>query len=382
MTGSIGRRIDALADRLAATGDLTDPRWRDAMHAAPRHLFVPDVAWATPYDGDGYRIDRAASPDAWMAAAYANHPIIIQLADGAADVGTGQGAYTSSLSAPDVVMAFLHLLDPYDGDRVLEIGTGSGWTAGLLSARVGDGNVTSVEVDPQVADAAATALKAAGFTPHLITGDGADGCPENAPFDRVHVTCGVTAIPHAWVAQTRPGGVIVLPWMPEYEDGHKLVLTAVGDGSAVGRLHGSAGYMMLRSQRSAWVTRGDAGDWRESDARMDPRRLVCTSWGADAAIAGMLPDVSSRHHVEGDGTFVLFLQAAGSEAEVWWPVEPAGRLVRQRGSRDLWTEVTCAFQRWVGWGSPGQDRFGMTVTREGQRVWLDSPANPLPLSGA
>lgn len=368
----VRRRIDALADVLAGNGELTDERWREALHAAPRHLFVPDVAWTTPYAGDGYRIDRRADPVAWLEAAYGDQAVITQLDDGAVDVGTGQGDYTSSLSAPGVVLDFLELLDPFDGDEVLEIGTGSGWTAALLACRLGEGNVTSIEVDPAVAEAAAANIKEAGYTPTLVVGEGGGGFPAGAPFDRVHVTCGVTTVPYTWVEQTRPGGLIAFPWMPEHQGGHKTVLTAVGDGTAVGRFHGGASYMMLRAQRPS-RDRTEEDDWRESTTMLDPRRVVRAAWGADVAIAGMLPDVSSQAEDVDSGGFRLWLWAAGSAAVVTYSPEYKRCSVLQRGSRDLWDEVSDAFRGWIRFGMPGRDRFGMTVTPDGQQVWLDSP---------
>lgn len=142
---------------------------------------------------------------------YADAAVVTQVCDGDGDPATGQGPWTSSLSAPGAVAAFLELLAPRDHDRVLEIGTGTGWTAALLSARLGAGCVTSIEVDEAVAKQAAANLVAAGPIPALVTGDGAEGAPDSAPYDRVHVTCGVTTVPYAWVEQTRPGGVLVLP---------------------------------------------------------------------------------------------------------------------------------------------------------------------------
>lgn len=371
----VRERINALADELAQAGHLTDPAWRDAMHAAPRHLFVPDIAWATPYNADGYRIDRSADPAAWMAAAYSNHPIIIQISDGTVDVGAGEGEWTSSLSCPDVVASFLHLLNPHAGNRVLEVGTGSGWTAGLLSARLGSANVTTIDVDPQLTEAAQVRLKDAGFTPHVITGDGAAGWAANAPYDLVHVTCGVTDIPHTWVEQARPGGLIVLPWMSAYEGGHKVVLTAAGDGTAVGRFHGGCGYMMLRAQRGSDLS--PPGPARESVSELDPRRVLWAGWGCDVAIAGMLPDVGSSTERHDDGGFEVTLWAGDSESVVSYSPERPEVLVRSAGPRDLWVEVADAYRWWLLAGQPARDRFGLTVSPDGQAVWLDSPENVL-----
>lgn len=361
---------------LTASGDLTDPAWGQAIEQVPRHLFAPDVAWAaTP--GGGYRIDRDADPDAWMAAAYGNHPIITQVADGGADASLGEGPFTSSLSAPDVVAEFLHLLDVYVGDRVLEIGTGTGWTAGLLSARLGEQNVTSIEVDPAVAEQAASNLKTAGFAPRLVVGDGAAGDPDGVPFDRVHVTCGVAEIPYTWVEQTRLGGLIAVPWMPAYEGGHKLTLTPVGDGTAVGRFRGGCSYMMLRSQRPSRLDTDGAGGWRESTSVLDPRRVWRAGYGFDVAAAGMLPGVASDINDDReDGTFTFWLWASDSRASVSFaPGHEIG--VRQDGPRDLWNELVEVYRWWLRAGMPGRERFGLTVSPEGQRVWLDSPERVL-----
>ncbi|MCT9933183.1 methyltransferase domain-containing protein [Planotetraspora sp. A-T 1434] len=362
------QRIDALCEVLAANQELTDGVWRAALHAVPRHLFVPDRAWAAADDGPGYAIDRELRPEAWMDAAYADHPIITQLDDGATDVTTGDGHYTSSLSAPGVVVEFLEILDPYDGDRVLEIGTGTGWTAALLAHRLGDGNVTSVEIDKEVHAAAADNLATAGLSPRLILGDGAEGRPDGAPYDRVHVTCGVSRVPYAWVEQTRPGGIIVLPWMPEFEGGHKVALTVGRDGRAIGRFaYRGAAYMMLRAQRPpGWEY---AGDYRKSTATLDPRRVLRAGTGLDVAVAGMLPGVSAvTDHSDG---FEVWLSDGESGAWV------SGDEVNQYGPRSLWDELEEVFFTWVGWGNPARDRFGLTVAPDGQRVWLDSPDNPL-----
>ncbi|SEG87848.1 protein-L-isoaspartate(D-aspartate) O-methyltransferase [Thermomonospora echinospora] len=374
--GVVAARIERMADRLAAAGYLTRPQWRQAMRAVPRHLFAPGRAWCVPDGpGDAYGIDADADPARWWEAVYSDAAVIIQVDDGRGDPGTGDGAWTSSLSAPGAVAAFLELLAPRDHDRVLEIGTGPGWTAGLLSERLGAGNVVSIEVDPAVADLAAANLHAAGYEPTLVAGDGADGWADGAPYDAVHVTCGVTTVPYTWVEQTRPGGTIVLPWMPEYIGGYKVRLT-VGDGRATGRFHGPASYMMLRSQRGGPLTEPDHGI-EEEGTRVDPRAVTGDSYGADIAITAMLPDVAAVEDATGDGRYALVL--ADTVGTSWARVEhrPGRRehLVRHAGPRPLWDEVTDAYLRWVGWGSPGRDRFGLTVDPHGQVVWRDDPAN-------
>nr|WP_202420186.1 methyltransferase domain-containing protein [Actinomadura rayongensis] len=338
-------------------------------------MFVPERGWCVSGDGVGRLIDRSADPEGWAAAAYADCSVVTQLDDGASDVATGVGEYSSSLSAPGVVLAFLELLDPYDGDEVLEIGTGTGWTAGLLAQRLGDGSVTSVEVDRAVLEVAAGNLRRAGRSPRLVLGDGADGCPDGAPYDRVHVTAGVRRVPYAWLEQTRPGGMIVFPWMPGWEGGHRTRLTVVGDGTAVGRFHGGSAFMMLRSQRPP--APAVDGEVRRSSTDLDPRRVVRTSAGADVAVAGALPDVYGNHTAAEDGSFDLWLWAGDSSAHVHYAPDYRRSAVAQRGPRDLWDELRDVFLRWVSWGGPGRDRFGMTVTADGDRIWLDDPRDVL-----
>ena len=368
---TVDEHIAALADQLT---DLDD-RWRGVFEAVPRHLFIPDRAWCDPYDGPGHLIDRKTDPGTWMDAVYSDAAIITQLDDGATPIVAGKGDYTSSSSAPGVVAAALGMLDPYDGDEVLEIGTGTGWTAGLLAHRLGDPNVTSIEIDQAVFATAAESLTRSGHSPRLVLGDGTAGYAEGAPYDRIHVTCGVCEVPYAWVRQARPGGVIVIPWTPRWEGGYLTTLTVAGDGTAVGRFYGGVGFMPLRSQR--WDLHRLEGDYRRSSTYLDPRRVVRSSTGADIAVAGLLPDVYGTHADQERGEFHLSLWSQEADAQVHYAPDFKGVAVLQRGRRDLWDEVEAAYLRWVSWGSPGKDRFGMTVTPEGQHVWLDSPDNPI-----
>ncbi|WP_244178983.1 methyltransferase domain-containing protein [Streptomyces rubellomurinus] len=91
------------------------------------------------------------------------------------------------------------------GNQVLEVGTGTGYSTALGAHLLGDANLTSIEYDPQVAERAAAALKAAGHTPRLLTGDGLGGAPDGGAFDRLIATCSVRYLPMAWLHQVKPG---------------------------------------------------------------------------------------------------------------------------------------------------------------------------------
>lgn len=141
-----------------------------------------------------------------------NDAVVTQVDDGAEN---GPGLPTSSSSAPSIMAAMLDALDVRPDQWVLEIGTGTGWNAALLCELVGDADrVTTVEVDPVLAERARGALEDAGYRTRVVTGDGAAGFPALAPYDRIIATCTVRDIPRAWLAQTRDGGLIVAPWSP------------------------------------------------------------------------------------------------------------------------------------------------------------------------
>jgi len=121
------------------------------------------------------------------------------------------GVPTSSLTCQGVVVDMLDSPLLESGHRVLELGTGTGWNAALLAGRAGPGAVVSVEVDPDLADAARKRLTGLGVDVAVEVGDSAAGWAAGAPWDRVLSTYAVERVPWAWIAQTRPGGRVVTP---------------------------------------------------------------------------------------------------------------------------------------------------------------------------
>ncbi|MGH3799878.1 MAG: hypothetical protein ACRDTD_07070, partial [Pseudonocardiaceae bacterium] len=163
-----------------------------------------------------------------------------------------------------------------------------------MAHRLGAHHVVSVEIDPAVAKHARHALAGAGYGAiSVITGDGVDGYPPGAPYDRVISTVAAAEVPHAWVAQTRPGGLVLTPWGTAYYPGGLLALTVDRDGTATGRIVGPASFMWLRAQRIPRYTigrimrRNDAGcaclGARTSTTLRAQTPAPCTWWISTAA---------------------------------------------------------------------------------------------------
>ncbi len=175
-----------LVEALKAMGFIRSPKVERAMLAVPRELFVPSEYRAMAYD------DRPLP------------------------IGHGQ-----TISAPSVVARMTELLDPDVGDRVLEVGTGSGYQAAVLAEIVAPtgapreswGHVWSIERIPELAEWARGNLERAGYSDRVtvVVGDGSLGLPEHAPYDGIMVTAAAPSVPPPLLEQLRVGGRLVAP---------------------------------------------------------------------------------------------------------------------------------------------------------------------------
>ncbi|MFF4429943.1 methyltransferase domain-containing protein [Streptomyces sp. NPDC001513] len=380
-----------LASRLMDSGALTSD-WLSTYQAVLRESFVPDVIWPGVGPADGgpvASIDRRTDPEGWFRAVYSDTSLTTQWDDGN-HPGPGRGKVpTCSNSQPSMVFSMLAALDVQPDSKVLEVGTGTGWNAALLSERVGSENVTTIEFDPENAATARTRLDTAGYNPVAVVGDGSQGWPACAPYDRVLITASLREIPADIVRQTRPGGIIVSPYATEYGGEAVVRLTVEEDGGASGPFVGSSAFMRLRQQRAYRTHVKEYLGGRPWPA--DGRRTT-TSLPPEA-VAGWLPMFAIGLQTQGmfpypeqydDGSYTLWLR--DTEVTSWASVDfvPGAEEfeVYQSGPRELWDELRAAYAWWNGQGQPGFERFGLTMRPDGTPwAWLDSPEHPVPAVG-
>ncbi|MGW0532069.1 methyltransferase domain-containing protein [Streptomyces sp. NPDC003032] len=302
----------ALVREIEASGAWrADPAWRAAFEAVPRHLFVP--YYYIIGRGGAYERLWGEDPDAarrtrWLRGAYADAPLATRVRD---------GELVSSSSQPSLMAKMLTELEVREDDRVLEIGAGTGYNAALLAHRLGDDHVTTVDLDPEITESARRHLTAAGHRPAVVTGDGAAGCPERAPYDRIIATCTLTSVPRPWLAQCAPGARVLAPLATGL-----IALTVRDAEHAEGRfLHTPAYFVPLRG--------GSGKAPHEQHIGGLPRRAMQNE------------------------LFRFLLELTGGSLD---PHE--------------------ALALWEREGRPVRERFGVSVRGRYEWAWLDDPEGP------
>ncbi len=279
-----------MASELRQHGHALSPLVQDAFATVPRHVFVPEIG---------------------PAAAYRDEALVIKCGP--------DGLPVSSSSQPAMMAIMLDQLGLRRGQRVLEIGTGSGYNAAVMSAVVGpDGEVVTVDIDPELVARAKASLLAAGAGAVTVRcADGGYGDPDGAPFDRVIVTAGAWDIAPAWLDQLAPGGRLVLP------------LSIRGIQLSVGLEQTSAGSWLSTSAcRCGFVRMLGAFAGPEEVIRLaEPWPMVCQVSDGNPVHAGALAAALSGEASDEPVPVVLASIAELADLDLWLTMS-AGRLDR------------------------------------------------------
>lgn len=371
----------AMTEALARHYVLADPAWRAAVEAVPRHRFVPgfylpagerDERGLTAWDPVTAELDYGR----WLAAAYSDTTLITQFdgeePDWKTPVVRRGGAPTSSSTLPSLVVRMWTDAEVTEGHTVLEIGTGTGYSTALACERLDSGDVTSIEVDPRRLEAAADALYGCGYTPTLAVADGLYGYWPEARFDRVVAACSFRAVPPALLAQTRPGGKILLTlsgWLYGYA---RVLLTVAGDGTAEGALlPGTVSFMAARTHAAPAF--GHPAHWaaglpdKPRTARHGPERLMAATEEAFHLRFLAQCAVPDAQMVTVDELVYLVDVVSGSAATLT-PSDGEWH-VREGGPVKLWDRVENVLDAFDSAGRPGPETFTLRVCDEGQRLW-------------
>ena len=241
--------VDALASKIS------DARILDAMRRVPRHRFVERFAGAPPGE-NAWSLEGMRE---WVVDEGADDETLAMVHEGRRALpaaGSTPTSLTTSVSAPDIVASMLEELELEPGMRVLEIGTGSGYNAALLAELVDDpALVTTIDIDSSLIEPARGRLDRLGYgRVAVVEGDGDDGVPARAPFDRIIGTVGCNDLSPAWFQQLAPGGAMLVP--VHHGAGHPLVL-AHGDHTSV--IAGPSGFVSVQGRQGEpvwWQPRG------------------------------------------------------------------------------------------------------------------------------
>ncbi|WP_323372463.1 ATP-grasp peptide maturase system methyltransferase [Streptomyces katsurahamanus] len=370
---------EELARTVAAGGSFAG--WRPAVETVPRHRFTPGfylpaeelsaqgMTWWEP-------VTAALDPERWLRAVYEDQTLVTQLDGDEPDwkhpAPRDGGIPTSSSTLPSLVLRMWEDADLADGQDVLEIGTGTGYSTALFCERYGSDTLTSLEVDSHRLDQAAGALYGLGYTPDLAVADGLYGYWPSAPFDRIVAACSVRTVPGTWIAQTRPGGKILTTlggWQFAFA---RTLLTVHDDGTATGPLlPGTVSFMLARPHQAPAF--GNPAHWNSLLHDAAPTTAGHpTDWLTDATeeafftrflVQSALPTTQITTI---DGITHLIDTATGSAATLTPDREDL--LVRQAGPYRLWDRAEEILEAHQTAGRPGPETFTLTVDPRGQHL--------------
>ncbi|WP_405911601.1 50S ribosomal protein L11 methyltransferase [Streptomyces sp. NBC_00963] len=343
-------------------------RWHAPVAALPRHLFIPRW-WA---GGDGWSLRAGADDDqAWLAAAYADDSLVTRVGSAHADQAQPgdrpAGRPTSSATLPSLLVRMFQHARLGDGHTLLDVGTGSGYGTGLACLRLGERQVSSVDVDPYLTEAAGQRLDQAGLRPQLHTLDASGELPGN--YDRIVATVGVRPVPTSWLTALKPGGRLVTTVA-----GTTLIVTAdkQDDGTARGRVEWDrAGFMHARHSTDYHAlpdglieaARTEKGEF--VTASRYPVVDVEQAWDLSSMLGIEVPGIVYGYEETGQQRAAWLAHPDGSWARAT-SKEGGDPVVHQSGPRHLWDVLDEIRSYWLQHGELPVRGAHVLITPDGR----------------
>jgi protein-L-isoaspartate(D-aspartate) O-methyltransferase len=362
----------ALRQRLVASLREHDAISSDAIAQAflaiPRERFVPFF-----YEQEGflwvkrspeYFIDEVQ----WLEAIYRDIPLVTLLDE--------RNWPISSNSMPTVIAWMLEALDVHPGHRVLEIGTGSGYNAALLSHLVGDPTlVTTIDLEEALTQAAEKALRETLGAVTVLTGDGRRGVGERAPYDRIIATASASEIPPLWYEQLAPEGRLVLALQGSLKKGGFLVIDRQADGTALGRFDPRPLHFMplrpgddLQARPAAQLLQEPVTGEVTIPAQEAEKMLFendAFQWFLQWYDPGITLAKSQMTQGEHKGEKAVTIIDGQKQTMLRFRLFQDQWMGRQRGGANLWESITNAYAQWNYLGQPLVNAYAVTRDEQG-----------------
>ncbi|MER6109360.1 methyltransferase domain-containing protein [Streptomyces hirsutus] len=357
----------ALASQAAYPGS----DWWIPVKETPRHLLVE--RWFTPGPRGWTVADGPSDEEAWAAAAYADTTLVTRVGAVHADhADAGRpvtGHPTSSSTLPSLVVTMLRHGRLTPGIRLLDLATGSGYSAALACERLGDRMVTTLDVDPYLTEVARQRLGRLGWHPAIVA---ADASNEELPgvFDRIVSMVSMPRIPASWLTALAPGGRLVTTLA-----GTGLIVTAdkTEDGGAAGRVEWDRGsFMTTRTSDDYPPALGDVfATARTAEGEVTvssfPVLDVMQAWEVWSMLSLTAPGIEHRTGTAGDGSRMTWmLHPDGSWARARTEQGEHTTTVHQGGPRRLYDLLEEIRWRWLERGELPVYGAQVTITPDGK----------------
>lgn len=362
-------------------GRALPPAIREAFLQIPRQLFLDHFY----LDGQFLRAPSNSDEvawNAWLSAVESDQALTTQR--------DARGRPTSSSSQPSVMARMLEALVVEPGQRVLEIGTGTGYNAALLAMLAGDPSlITTLDIDAYLAVLAAQRIQQVvgpGMTIEVC--NGIEGEPYHAPYDRIIATASVCPVPSQWLHQLKPGGRLVMDLRGRL-DGELMTLIKQQDGTVRGHPLETGEHVSFMPLRPSSED-ASALEWLKSYHRL-PVGETAHLLLEDQAYPCALHFATYEHFRSQNEGFNLWLQWSLPGLAIKWKSTQAGPLsafvwdeqsqtvvvitphntgatVQVYGTRPLWSDIAVAYQDWLRAGKPGRQAHTLFIDEQGRQA--------------